>query len=141
MTILFANLHAYLDNMKSTWELLSSRTEYYIRVIKGMLRSLGIPLEKLKFVTGTDYQLGADYTLDMYRLSSLVIEHDAIKAGAEVVKQVANPKISGILYPELQALDEEYLHVDAQFGGTDQRKIFMFAKKYLPKIGMLLVFI
>ena len=106
-----------------------------MRVIKGMLRSLGIPLEKLKFVTGTDYQLSADYTLDMYRLSSLVTEHDAIKAGAEVVKQVANPKISGILYPELQALDEEYLHVDAQFGGVDQRKIFMFAKKYLPKIG------
>lgn len=135
VTILFANLHAYLDNMKSTWELLEFRTEYYIRVIKDMLRSLGIPLDKLKFVTGTDYQLSADYTLDMYRLSSLVTEHDAIKAGAEVVKQVANPKISGILYPELQALDEEYLHVDAQFGGTDQRKIFMFAKKYLPKIG------
>lgn len=121
--------------MKSTWELLEFRTQYYIRVIKGMLRSLGIPLDKLKFVTGTDYELSADYTLDMYRLSSLVTEHDAIKAGAEVVKQVANPKISGILYPELQALDEEYLHVDAQFGGTDQRKIFMFAKKYLPKIG------
>ena len=121
--------------MKSTWELLEFRTEYYIRVIKGMLRSLGIHLDKLKFVTGTEYELKADYTLDMYRLSSLVTEHDAIKAGAEVVKQVANPKISGILYPELQALDEEYLHVDAQFGGTDQRKIFMFAKKYLPKIG------
>lgn len=133
--MLFANLHAYLDNMKSTWELLEFRTEYYRRVIKGMLRSLGIPIDKLKFVTGTDYELKADYTLDMYRLSSLVTEHDAIKAGAEVVKQVANPKISGILYPELQALDEEYLHVDAQFGGTDQRKIFMFAKKYLPKIG------
>ena len=135
MTILFADLHAYLDNMKSSWDLLKYRTEYYIRVIKGMLRSLGIPLDKLKFVTGSDYELSADYTLDMYRLSSLVTEHDAIKAGAEVVKQVANPKISGILYPELQALDEEYLHVDAQFGGTDQRKIFMFAKKYLPKIG------
>ena len=135
MTILFANLHAYLDNMKSTWELLEFRTTYYQRVIKAMMCSLGIPIDKLKFVTGTEYQLKADYTLDMYRLSSLVTEHDAIKAGAEVVKQVANPKISGILYPELQALDEEYLHVDAQFGGTDQRKIFMFAKKYLPKIG------
>ena len=65
VTILFANLHAYLDNMKSTWELLEFRTEYYIRVIKDMLRSLGIPLDKLKFVTGTDYQLSADYTLDM----------------------------------------------------------------------------
>ena len=29
----------------------------------------------------------------------------------------------------LQALDEEYLKVDAQFGGVDQRKIFTFAKK------------
>lgn len=29
----------------------------------------------------------------------------------------------------LQALDEHYLDVDAQFGGVDQRKIFMFAEK------------
>lgn len=28
-----------------------------------------------------------------------------------------------------QALDEEYLKVDAQFGGVDQRKIFTFAEK------------
>ena len=32
-------------------------------------------------------------------------------------------------------MDEEYLNVDAQFGGIDQRKIFTFAEKYLPKIG------
>lgn len=28
-----------------------------------------------------------------------------------------------------QALDEEYLKVDAQFGGVDQRKIFTFAEE------------
>jgi len=28
-----------------------------------------------------------------------------------------------------QALDEEHLKVDAQFGGVDQRKIFVFAEK------------
>ncbi|ORX67727.1 Nucleotidylyl transferase, partial [Basidiobolus meristosporus CBS 931.73] len=33
------------------------------------------------------------------------------------------------------ALDEEYLGVDAQFGGVDQRKIFTFAEKYLPHLG------
>jgi tyrosyl-tRNA synthetase len=71
-------------------------------------------------------------------------EHTS-KAGAEVVKQVAifkenvvivyltilfskvaNPLMSSLLYPILQALDEEYLGVDIQFGGVDQRKIFMF---------------
>ena len=34
-----------------------------------------------------------------------------------------------------QALDEEYLKCDAQFGGVDQRKIFTFAEKYLPHLG------
>lgn len=57
MTILFADLHAYLDNMKAPWELLRYRTDYYEKVIKAMLRSIGVPLEKLKFVRGTDFQL------------------------------------------------------------------------------------
>ena len=38
----------------------------------------------------------------MYRLSSMVTEHDAKKAGAEVVKQVEHPLLSGLLYPGLQ---------------------------------------
>lgn len=70
-----------------------------------------------------------EYTLDMYKLCSIVTEHDAKKAGAEVVKQVDHPLLSGLLYPGLQALDEEYLKVDAQFGGVDQRKIFTYAEK------------
>lgn len=54
---------------------------------------------------------------------------------AQVVKQVEFPLLSGLLYPGLQALDEEYLKVDAQFGGVDQRKIFTFSEKYLPQLG------
>ena len=57
MTILFADLHAFLDNMKAPWELLQLRARYYECIIKAMLESLGVPLEKLKFVKGTDFQL------------------------------------------------------------------------------------
>lgn len=32
----------------------------------------------------------------------------------------------------LQALDEEHLKVDAQFGGVDQRKIFVYAEEVSP---------
>merc|ERR1711988_1003250 len=74
-------------------------------------------------------------TLDVYRLSSIVTEHDARKAGAEVVKQVQHPLLPGLLYPGLQALDEQYPGVDAQFGGVDQRKIFTYAEKALPQMG------
>jgi len=57
VTILFADLHAYLDNMKAPWELLRYRTDYYERVIHAMLRAINVPLDKLKFIRGTDYQL------------------------------------------------------------------------------------
>lgn len=57
VTILFADLHAYLDNMKAPWELLELRTQYYEAVIKAMLKSIDVPLDNLKFVKGTDYQL------------------------------------------------------------------------------------
>uniref|UniRef100_A0A2I9LPW5 Tyrosine--tRNA ligase n=1 Tax=Centruroides hentzi TaxID=88313 RepID=A0A2I9LPW5_9SCOR len=135
VTILFADLHAYLDNMKAPWDLLELRAQYYENVIKAMLQSINVPIEKLKFVKGSDYQLSKEYTLDVYRLASMVTEHDARKAGAEVVKQVEHPFLSSLLYPGLQALDEEYLKVDAQFGGVDQRKIFTFSEKYLPQLG------
>ena len=129
VTILFADLHAYLDNQKAPWELLEQRVKYYEFIIKAQLTSIGVSLEKLRFVKGTDYQLSREYTLDVYRMSSIVTEHDAKKAGAEVVKQVESPLLSGLLYPCLQVLDEKYLGVDAQFGGIDQRKIFTLAEK------------
>ncbi|CAH8599132.1 unnamed protein product [Schistosoma margrebowiei] len=135
VTVLFADLHAYLDNMKAPWYLLCLRTKYYEAVIKGMFRSICVPLDRLHFIRGADYQLTEEYSVDVYRLMALTSVHDARKAGAEVVKQVNNPLVSGLLYPLLQALDEVHLNVDIQFGGVDQRKIFMLAEKYLPHLG------
>jgi tyrosyl-tRNA synthetase len=135
VTILFADMHAYLDNMKTSWALLDLRTKYYEFLITEMLKHVGVSTHNLKFIKGTDFQLGAEYTLDMYKMSAMTTTRDTQKAGAEVVKQVETPKMSGLLYPILQALDEQYLEVDAQFGGVDQRKIFMFAREFLPKIG------
>ena len=71
------------------------RVQYYEAIIKAMLESIGVPLDKLTFVRGTEFQLSREYTLDVYKLSSMVTEHDAKKAGAEVVKQVDHPLISG----------------------------------------------
>ncbi|KAH9278072.1 Tyrosine--tRNA ligase, cytoplasmic [Echinococcus granulosus] len=135
VTVLFADLHAYLDNMKSPWSILCHRATYYETVIKAMLESVGVRLDQLHFVRGSDYELSRAYSEDVYRISADTSVRDARKAGAEVVKQVANPLVSGLLYPLLQALDEEYLHVDAQFGGVDQRKIFVMAERILPRLG------
>lgn len=100
-----------------------------------MLEAIGVPTERLRFVLGSSYQKSSDYCMDLYKLASVVSEHDAKRAGAEVVKQSDNAPLSGLFYPLLQVLDEEYLGVDAQFGGVDQRKLFTAAKEWLPKLG------
>ncbi|GAA6001944.1 hypothetical protein JCM10207_002391 [Rhodosporidiobolus poonsookiae] len=133
--VLLADVHAFLDNLKAPIELVEARVEYYRRLITAVFRSLNLPINQLTFVVGSSYQYDANYNLDKYKLASITSEHDARKAGAEVVKQVSSPLLSGLLYPLLQALDEQYLGVDFQFGGVDQRKIFTYAEQYLPKIG------
>lgn len=133
--VLFADIHAFLDNMKAPIELVKHRAEYYRQILTCVMKSIGVPTDRLTFVLGSSYELSEQYNFDVYRLAAMVTEHDAKKAGAEVVKQVASPLLSGLLYPGLQALDEQYLDVDFQFGGLDQRKIFMFAEQYLPKLG------
>lgn len=135
VTVLIADLHAYLDNMKAPLEVVKYRGIYYANVVKAILKSINVPIEKLHFVTGSEYQLKAEYTLDLFKLSNKVSQNDAKRAGADVVKQVDNPLLSGLIYPLMQALDEHYLDVDVQFGGVDQRKIFVLAEEQLPGIG------
>ncbi|KAN0068299.1 hypothetical protein V8E54_013495 [Elaphomyces granulatus] len=135
VTVLLADIHGFLDNLKAPLSLVESRAVWYRLVIRAILESVGVPTEKLQFVLGSSYQKGPEYVMDVYRLASLVSEHDAKKAGAEIVKQSGNAPLSGLLYPILQVLDEEHLNCDAELGGLDQRKLFTAAKEWLPKLG------
>jgi len=135
ITILLADLHAFLDAMKSTMEQLTARTQYYEIVIRELLHLIGVDTTQLKFIHGTSFQLGSKYTTDMYKFNSIISMGTAKSAGTDVVKQSENPTMTGLLYPVLQCLDEEYLDTDCQFGGVDQRKIFALARDYLPKLG------
>ncbi|KAG5934008.1 hypothetical protein E4U53_000797 [Claviceps sorghi] len=135
VTILLADVHGFLDNLKAPIELVEQRVHFYRYIITAVLEAVGVSTEKLRFVQGSSYQYDREYTKDVYKLCSLLTTHDGQRAGAEVVKQSDNAPISGLLYPVLQVLDEQYLDVDAQFGGVDQRKLFIAAKAWLPRIG------
>ncbi len=131
--ILLADLHAALDGVP--WDILKKRQEYYKALIPEMIKVLGVDVKKLEFVEGSKIQSNGKYFHDLLKLSTLTNVHDATKAASEVVKLGDSPKLGGIIYPLMQALDEEYLNVDIQFGGTDQRKIFVYAREFMPKIG------
>lgn len=131
--ILLADLHGALDG--TSWTVLEKRYDYYKEAITQILKALGTDLKKFEFVKGSEFQLKPEYNYDVLQLASINSIHDCKKAAAEVVKFGDNPKLGGLIYPIMQALDEQYLEVDIQFGGLDQRKILMFARENLPKIG------
>jgi tyrosyl-tRNA synthetase len=131
--LLLADVHGALDNCP--WELLDKRYEYYSLVIPALFKAIGTDISNFEIVKGSQYQLNKDYVFDVYKASTIASIHDCKKASSEVVKTSDNPKLSGLLYPILQSLDEHYLDVDIQLGGVDQRKIFMFARENLPKLG------
>jgi len=131
--VLLSDITGALDN--TPWELLEKRYEYYKIVIPKMFEAIGVDIKNLEFVKSSDINLKKEYSFDLLKLSTIASVHDANKAASEVVKQSDSPKLSGLIYPIVQALDEQYLDVDVQYGGVDQRKILMFAREYLPKIG------
>jgi len=133
--ILLADLHAVLDGV--AWNLVEKRYDYYERAIKLILETIGVDTKKLEFVKGSEFQLKPEYMYDVLKLSSITTTHDATKSASEAVKSAKgeNVRVSGLIYPLMQALDEEYLKVDAQFAGMDQRKIMVYARENLPKLG------
>ncbi|MDP3992473.1 MAG: tyrosine--tRNA ligase [Nanoarchaeota archaeon] len=131
--ILLADLHGALDG--TPWLILDKRYDYYRKIIPLMFESIGVDLKNLEFFKGSEFELKPEYMFDVLQVSSLASIHDLKKAASEVVKFGDNPKLSGLVYPIMQMIDEQYLGADVQYGGADQRKIFMFAREYHQKIG------
>jgi tyrosyl-tRNA synthetase len=131
--LLLADLHGALDGTK--WDVLEKRYKYYAKVMPLMLKAIGADISNFEIVKGSDFQMDKKFFYDVLKASTEASVNDCKRAAAEVVKFGDNPKLCGLIYPIMQALDEEYLKVDVQYGGVDQRKILMFAREYLPKIG------
>ncbi|MCL4398256.1 MAG: tyrosine--tRNA ligase [Candidatus Parvarchaeota archaeon] len=128
--ILIADLHAALDDLKSKWDELDKRVDYTKKCIE-----LAFDWERTpEFFRGSDFELSQSYVSDLLKLSTLTTVEKAMHAASEVTR-MKNPKVSELIYPMMQTLDEEYLDVDMQLGGMDQRHIFAYAREYLEKIG------
>lgn len=131
--VLLADLHGALDG--TPWVDLEHRYDYYKEAITQIFKALGTDLKKIEFVKGSEFQLDHEYSYDILKMASICSVNDCRRAATEVVKMGENPALGGLVYPIMQALDEQYLEVDIQFGGLDQRKILMFARENLPRMG------
>jgi tyrosyl-tRNA synthetase len=130
ITVLLADVHAYL-NKKGTLEEVRKIADYNRRCFI----ALGLDAEKTDFVYGSDYQLGAEYMLNVLRLSRVVTLNRARRSMDEVGRAMDDPAVSQMIYPLMQAVDISMLEVDVAVGGIDQRKIHMLARENLKSLG------
>lgn len=131
--LLLADLHGALDN--TPWDILEHRYKYYSKIMPLMFEAIGADIKEFEIVKGSDFQMDKKYIYDVLKVSTFASVGACKKAAADVVKFGDNPKLSGLIYPIMQMLDEEYLDVDIQYGGVDQRKILMFARENHSKVG------
>jgi tyrosyl-tRNA synthetase len=132
LKFLIADLHAFLDDKKSPWELLELRSKYYEEVIKGFFDAVKVDLKNVEFVRGSKFQLGKDYMLDVLHLAGEITVNRSKRAASEVVRFKEDPKLGGFIYPIMQLLDPVYLDVDVCYSGVDQRGIYMLGREVLP---------
>ena len=133
--VLIADLHAHLDDEKSPFELLDARTAYYREAIEGMVAAAGADPDEIKFVEGREFELDADYSLELLRMAADTTISRVQRAGSEVVRQSENPKLGGLIYPLMQTLDIDALDADIAYGGIDQRGIYMLSRELFADRG------
>ncbi len=128
--IFVADIHSALDDLKAPWDELKKRSDYFKKCIE-----LGFPWKKTpEFRIGSEHQFDRKYSMDMFKLTTMTTVKRAMRAASEVTR-MKNPKVSELIYPIMQSLDEEYLDVDIQLGGIDQRHILALAREVLPLLG------
>lgn len=99
ITVLLADVHAYL-NRKGTLEEVRKIADYNRRCFI----ALGLDEEQTDFVYGSDFQLGAEYMLNVLKLSRAVTLNRAKRSMDEVGRAMDDPTVSQMVYPLMQLL-------------------------------------
>ncbi|KUJ07425.1 Nucleotidylyl transferase [Mollisia scopiformis] len=110
-------------------EQMLQRMQYYKFIIVAPLKAISIPSSRVRFVQESSYVLKPEFTVDQWKLCTLIPLKDAWDRSY-------NPDmLSPMPCPGLQTLAEQHLRIDFQFGGADQCGIFEFAERFLPQLG------
>ncbi len=137
---LIADLHAYLDDQKTTWEKLDARSEYYKEAVSGAMEALGANPKNIEFIRGKDLELNGDYFKNVLQMSGETTFARVKRAASEVVRFGNEPKLGGFIYPLMQNEDFRALNVDVCYSGVDQRGIYMLGRELMPNKKPVCVF-
>ena len=123
------SLEEYVDQILAQPQLASHASKYLLEAIDGTVVAASAAPGDIEFVQGREFELDADYSLDLLRMAADTTISRVQRAGSEVVRQSETPKLGGLVYPLMQTLDIDALDADIAYGGIDQRGIYMLSRE------------
>lgn len=127
--IVIADVHAYLGSPNEPRDEYEARARYY----KACLEDLA-DLHGADFTLGSSFQYSPEYVSLLYdALGRSKLEPS--KKAIPLEAQADSPVVSQIVYPAMQSIDLAFLSAQIAFGEMGQRRVYVYARELLPKIG------
>ncbi|EWC47536.1 hypothetical protein DRE_00504 [Drechslerella stenobrocha 248] len=133
VTILLADIYAFLVNYKYPRSIVAHRAEYYKLALGALFEAiLGLPVSRIQFRQQASFANTPEYINDIYELLSLT----SLAAARSPNDELRNTTMmSPLICPIIQTLDEQYMNCDIQLGGLDQVGYAVYGDGLLPRIG------
>ncbi len=129
VVILLADVHAHLNGKGSLAEVHETAER-----MKAQFDTYGLDNDAVKYIYGSEFQLEADYSLKLHKLSASTTENQAKQAVPDS-QGSESATVSYTLYPLMQVLDLAYLDIDLAVGGMGGREVHKLARETLPELG------
>ena len=133
-TLLEATWHAWINDKFGGDLDLIRRDALYIR---HALRSLGVPVDRIRFVQADELVSDSNYWALVLKVSKNTTLARARRALTIMGRREDEAELdsSKLIYPFMQVSDIFYLGVDIAVGGMDQRRAHMLARDVAGKLG------
>ncbi|KAL1616277.1 hypothetical protein SLS56_011490 [Neofusicoccum ribis] len=132
VVVYYGDVYAFLVNYAVPMEQVAHRSEYYRFLVSAVLDALGVPSSAVRHVEESSLANTKEWFIDLQKMSAAMTQQDARVTMEEVAR---TDRLSPMLCAIQQTLSEAYLDLDIQFGGVDQKHLFLHAEKFLPAIG------
>ena len=139
ITILLADIHELLDSHRLTLNQIQNRGKAYQILIELLVELFDANPHSICYKYGSEFQLSSDYILDFYKISSQTTINETFRAREIDLEPIesdnsiskSNKKMTSMLYPILQSLDEKYVDCDVFYGSTTQELMCKYSEELM----------
>lgn len=141
ITVLLADIHELLDSPHLTLKIIENRNNAYKYLINILVELFDINSNNIQYIYGSSFQSSHDYIMDIYKISSLTSIQETYNAREIDIKDISeniinsDRKMTTMLYPILQSLDEKYTKCDIFYGSITQKPMCEYSRRLMSKFN------